>query len=436
MLYFSQSNSVAGPFGAALQPPSFTNAGLQPHIFGTAMLQPHIGNNAVLQPHIIAPSALQPHIVGKSALQPHIVGGSFTEIDSAQQGAVGNFGWPWFGVDPSWAFNGMAALQAQAMDKVRSKILRAEDPRAVAASARGGTARSGKAAPILAAGLSPAADLWRWQGPFRVKAVVAEITGRIRVGQQSVVWLGEASTSGNCQALRLFKLDAPGKGFDYRDQIDKVLRAAVERQDRVPEILIQADGIALFFDAVTGIDRSQAPRLAELLEVAWEVTTLVVMALKNSVAALRPFQRNDGIQPLIPTPGHGSLPSGHATMSVVASELLASLRYANDPERCDQLDRLVRRIAFNRVVAGVHFPMDSLAGYELGRHLAATLVAAARTGALPLAVPLGFQRDSELREADSRPAALVLDKKSRIGALANWSLLWRAAQHELQLLRV
>jgi hypothetical protein len=440
MIYFSQmqtgASSAAGSFGTSLQPHIGNNAGLQPHIIGHSMLQPHIVGHAMLQPHIGSNAILQPHIVGHTMLQPHIRGRSVDTPEAAQPDTTANFGWPWFGVDPTWAFSGMAALQAQAIDKVRSKILRAQDPRAVGSSTLGGSSRNAKAPSAIATGVSPLDDLWRWQAPFRVKAVVAEITGRIQVNGQAVDWLGLPNSRGQLKSDRLFTLDPPGPRFDYRDQVDKVLRAAIERQDRLPEILIQADSIEMFFNAVTGIDRTQAPRLAELLDVAWEVTTLVVMALKNTVAALRPFQRNDAIQPLIPTPGHGSMPSGHATMSVVASELLAALRYAKDPERCDQLDRLVRRIAFNRVVAGVHFPMDSVAGYDLGRQLAAALVAAARGGALPKTVTTAFQSDTELRDADNRPKALALQPTSRINALPNWSLLWRAAQNELQLLRV
>ena len=430
MLYFSQPPismpAVPVPVGAAMQP----------HIVGHSMLQPHIIGQAMMQPHIGSHAALQPHIIGKTALQPHIIGGSVNEFEAAQQGAVSNFGWPWFGVDPSWAFNGMAALQAQALEKVRSKILRSQDARAAASGPARGSGRNAKAASKGVSGLVATDDLWRWHAAFRVKAVVAEITGRLQVHGTTVDWLGLPGKSGTLRCDRLLTVDAPGPRFDYREQIDKVLRAAIERQDRLPEILIQADSIALFFDAVTGIDRAQAPRFAELLEVAWEVTTLVVMALKNSIGELRPFQRNDAVQPLIPTPGHGSLPSGHATMSVVASELLAALRYEKDAERCNQLDRLVRRIAFNRVVAGVHFPMDSMAGYELGRQLAGALIAAARAGALPLAITTSFRSDTELREADNRPKALTLQPKLRIAALPNWSLLWRAAQYELQLLRV
>lgn len=431
MLYFSLPPGpwpgAPGPWGAALQP----------HIVGHAALQPHIRGHAALQPHILAQAMLQPHIRGRSGPPPLLQGRDVDDMDEAErQAAVAAFGWPWFGADPAWQDYGPAALQAQALQKVRTRILRPEDPRAAgtrpAAPARNLARPAGRARAALA-------DLWRWQGPFRVKAVAAELSSRLRVQDLGVYWLDEIGAAGQSTAHLLLRLVPPGRqrGFRYDEQIDKVLRAAVERQDRLPEILSQADEILQFYDAVTGLDRTGAPRLSELLETVWEVGTLVVMALKNEIAELRPYQRNDAVQPLILTPGHGSLPSGHATMSALASELLCALRFRNDPERCDQLDQLARRIAFNRVVAGVHFQMDSFAGYELGRRLAATLVAAAEGGNLPAAEPaFVIPHDATLSETAARPPAVPTDPARPIQALANWKLLWAAAAEELRQLRV
>ena len=46
---------------------------------------------------------------------------------------------------------------------------------------------------------------------------------------------------------------------------------------------------------------------------------------------------------------------------------------------CDQLYRLARRIADHRVIAGVHFPIDSASGYVLARALSDYFVARCRT---------------------------------------------------------
>lgn len=332
---------------------------------------------------------------------------------------------------------GEQALLAQALAKVRTRIVRPEDPRRAPA---GKTLRAA----------DDREPLWRWQPQFRVKAAETELLGRLVVHGLQLWWVppppAVRAAAGSPQPL--FTLTPPPLGFDYSLQIDKVLRAATERDDRMPEILTQANDIGVFFDSVTGIDRGNAPRLAELLELLWSVTTAVVMALKNRVAEFRPVQRSAQVQPLITTPGHGSLPSGHATMATVTAAVLSTLLYGADAERRMQLELLARRIAFNRVVAGVHFPMDSEAGHVLGTQLAAAFVAAAGGGAMPGEVPCTITPGSELKETPTptemtavrsapsfaRPGAAARDASAAPAPLL--ALMFDAAAREVALLRV
>jgi membrane-associated phospholipid phosphatase len=94
---------------------------------------------------------------------------------------------------------------------------------------------------------------------------------------------------------------------------------------------------------------------------------------------------------MIVTPTHGSLPSGHATeVAIMAYVLWSLMRGAapstppvgatgnpqyGGPEWGRQFMGLAERIAVNRQVAGVHFPVDSSAGALLGLTLGAYLVA-------------------------------------------------------------
>jgi hypothetical protein len=72
---------------------------------------------------------------------------------------------------------------------------------------------------------------------------------------------------------------------------------------------------------------------------------------------------------MITTPGHGAFPSGHSaqahTVAYVLGKLL-KLRTTDHIHVFDQLARQAARIATNRVIAGVHFPADSMAGRMLG----------------------------------------------------------------------
>jgi len=57
---------------------------------------------------------------------------------------------------------------------------------------------------------------------------------------------------------------------------------------------------------------------------------------------------------------HPSFPAGHATQNhLIACCLKEANRPANQPE---MLDKLARRIAQNRVIAGLHYPLDNDAG--------------------------------------------------------------------------
>ena len=87
------------------------------------------------------------------------------------------------------------------------------------------------------------------------------------------------------------------------------------------------------------------------------------------------------IQPMIPTPGHASWPSGHATESYLMCALLQAL-LPNAGKYREQFERLAARLAVNRTVAGLHFPVDSAAGRLLGTALAEFMVARCRGGSI------------------------------------------------------
>ncbi|MDP3223020.1 MAG: phosphatase PAP2 family protein, partial [Rubrivivax sp.] len=307
-----------------------------------------------------------------------------------------------------------------------------------------------KRASVLGANLHGTA-LWRWAPEIRSKTIAAELLGRFQV-QGTTLWLMEPIGAGGALAapLAVFALpaDMAAAGVNMDDQVDKVMRAAAEREDRLPEILSQMTDFWPFFESISGIPLSRAPRTAELLAATHEWMLHLLMQLKHGFAALRPVQHFSLVMPVIPTPGHGSLPSGHATMAAYTSELLYRLLYrgvqrAWEEERADQLDRLARRIAFNRVVAGVHFPVDSMAGYALGTQMARLTAA--------LAGSAGDQPEPLLAKAVIK-APFALDEVPKEGFVARAKAnakpsyipstvptlkdLWEQAQAELTDLRV
>jgi hypothetical protein len=93
---------------------------------------------------------------------------------------------------------------------------------------------------------------------------------------------------------------------------------------------------------------------------------------------------------MIDTPGHGTLPSGHATEAFAIAATLDHLVpvEARATDLQGQLMAMAARIAVNRTVAGVHFPIDSFAGAILG--FAVADVIAARAGQLDRAQAVQF----------------------------------------------
>nr|WP_281060754.1 phosphatase PAP2 family protein [Rhizobium sp. NXC24] len=155
-------------------------------------------------------------------------------------------------------------------------------------------------------------------------------------------------------------------------QLALVANYADLRADRVTEILVQRDGPAAFLASIAYIAPNRARWTLELLGAVFRLAQFVEFRMKHALACRRPMEYSPQIQPMILTPEHGSLPSGHSTESfAMAIVLVQLLRASTNPvyeqhTYAIQLLRQAARVAVNRQVAGVHFPVDSAAGALLG----------------------------------------------------------------------
>ena len=59
--------------------------------------------------------------------------------------------------------------------------------------------------------------------------------------------------------------------------------------------------------------------------MAIQLAVGIEMRMKHELACWRPVQYSPHVQPMITTPGHGSLPSGHATQAYVVAHVLQTL---------------------------------------------------------------------------------------------------------------
>jgi hypothetical protein len=105
------------------------------------------------------------------------------------------------------------------------------------------------------------------------------------------------------------------------------------------------------------------------------------MVAKHHLACRRPCHIGATVMPMIPTPAHSAFPSAHSTEAHAVAEVMSAFvqqqpqRFADFKRRQALLKKLAERIAVNRTVAGMHFPIDTWAGAIIGRAVGQIILA-------------------------------------------------------------
>jgi membrane-associated phospholipid phosphatase len=181
-----------------------------------------------------------------------------------------------------------------------------------------------------------------------------------------------AKNSGGPTAL--VELTRPSTASFFKKQLGFVQSWAELRDERSAEILTQIDNQLPFIAAATGLNISRKKYTTEWLMVAVQFTIEVELMFKHAFACYRPVEFSPQVQPIISTPGHGTYPMGHCAQAFATVTALSgllgihpSMPTAPSPNPAfTQLRLQARRFSVNRVVAGVHFPIDASAGQMLG----------------------------------------------------------------------
>jgi hypothetical protein len=179
---------------------------------------------------------------------------------------------------------------------------------------------------------------------------------------------------------------------DFVPQLPHLRAYADLRADRLAEIDGQISDLVVWFSQIGQLTRPDRKWSRLFLTAVQELVATLIMNVKHRVNAPRPTDFAPGVLPVIRTPTHSSLPSGHSAESFALATLLEGLmRGVPQPvtgmsgaEVMASLPlRLAARIAENRVVAGVHFPVDSAAGAALGIGAAEAVMCACMAGPMP-----------------------------------------------------
>lgn len=268
----------------------------------------------------------------------------------------------------------------------------------------------------------PADSFGRWAPWVRQIAIVQELMQALRIDAANPPTEPpgapplRAACAVQCCGRPLVVIECPYQQ-EFIDQIPLVLAWAELRAERRDEILAQMTEPYAFLASVAGLRADRHRHTFQLLACAMQVAIQVDMRMKAEFACWRPGELSPQVQPMISTPGHGSFPSGHATEIFTAATVLRGLVEQAQAARPAayhralgaQLDRLAARIATNRVVAGVHFPVDSVAGRVLGMQLGRFVLRAAGLGPAPVSTAsLRFAAD-DFFVAGGPPRDLSLD---------------------------
>lgn len=158
----------------------------------------------------------------------------------------------------------------------------------------------------------------------------------------------------------------------FEDQLRFMRNYLDQRPDRTAEIISQLGFPTPYFMMILGLQAAPNRYTLELITITQVLAAHVAMIVKHHLACRRPDKLGAKVMPFIPTPAHASFPSAHSTESFAVAELLKGLIYNVDHyqqrrKRRRLLNKLAERIAVNRTVAGLHYPVDTWAGAILGR---------------------------------------------------------------------
>lgn len=150
------------------------------------------------------------------------------------------------------------------------------------------------------------------------------------------------------------------------EQADETRRIAAARSGQ-QELEIEAQKEGIFNFMLSAADRSigDLPDVAfEIFEIARNQLHYAILWQKYVYDCPRPYHVDKRVDAMF-CPAHPSFPAAHAAEAKLLQLAFRELKLI-DASREAAVHDMVLRIADNRVVAGVHFPIDIEAGYLLG----------------------------------------------------------------------
>lgn len=163
-----------------------------------------------------------------------------------------------------------------------------------------------------------------------------------------------------------FKVDSAEWKSDVKEIIKIQKNVDVAEIDQaLEERELVSEHVALVDPTLT---RQQHPQLYKLLDRVSETSREVNRSAKNYWNTKRPYLMDKNIKALITPHDNPAYPSGHTSGSYVLAHVLGLLI----PEKRAQFQERAAKIAWHRVMIGMHYPKD----VDGGRQLALLVVGA------------------------------------------------------------
>ena len=135
--------------------------------------------------------------------------------------------------------------------------------------------------------------------------------------------------------------------------------------------LIEPDDVYADFRDLLGpwFKPESLPVTAEFIKQVTDDVQEVRLKVKGIYARPRPPAVDPAVRPCVAIPTSNSYPSGHALRAYVWAAVLGDV-FA---DRRDELMARARRVAWGRIIGGVHFPTDSIGGRIVAQGIMARL---------------------------------------------------------------
>lgn len=156
-----------------------------------------------------------------------------------------------------------------------------------------------------------------------------------------------------------------------QDLVRQVARHRTAEQARLAQHFARLDVFKMLAPVIGDwASANTLPRTAVVFEQIRRAGRPAIEAAKNAWNRDRPYVLNPGIEPAVERPRNTSYPSGHSADAMIYASMLIELF----PELAADWQQQAALVSWSRLVGGVHYPSDLLAGKLLGAAIARELL--------------------------------------------------------------